>query len=170
MTMRGEVLITFGTENDTIGRYVESEFTRSRIWNRCGNGDRYSGTLLERLNGETWYHAIKRGGSSYYDPVHRKLYDSLYGVTGSTGGLDFHIKDVSHNISNVRIECGKLLADVTILNTPCGMRLKEIVKALGKNAISFVPRDCMGPNDNSSDHEYQCLSFDAIIKENKKIE
>jgi len=159
MEKKNEVLLRFGipTKNDRI--YLESELTRERIWNKCGDGSYFHGTMLEKLNGTIWYKKIIRVGE--YENSVKRNNPRLYGELGHPERFEVSVKNISHTIENVRIENKSLIGDIKILDTKAGGDLKNILK---KIPIVFSPRASGVLNENKEVTEYTIFTFDAIPK------
>lgn len=101
-------------------------------------GRRYDqASLLEQLDGKT-----------------------LYGELGQNPDMTINMSKVSHMIENIRMVDGAVLADMRLLDTPCGRIAESLIEAgavlnTSMRAIGIVDED-----NNVSD--FKLITFDLI--------
>jgi hypothetical protein len=96
------------------------------------------------------------------------IVEPVYGGTGCnainmvTG--EMNLQEISHKVENLRIEDGYLVGDVTILSTPAGVILKDLL-----NIVEFRPAGISVVSMNESRNilidEYKIISICALDKD-----
>lgn len=86
----------------------------------------------------------------------------VYGEMGFPDRFEVSLQNVSHMITDLKIENSVLYGKVKILDTPKGKILKELVD---NNLIVFRPRGMGTVNADGTISNYKLHTFDAINKE-----
>lgn len=164
-----EMLLKLDTPTKNGNVYPADELTRNRIWETTGDGSYYTGTLLEKLNGITWFHqSIHRkaqiNGRTHREPV-KKMLPILYGEIGHPDGLESSIRNISHAVDKFEIEDGKLYGIVTTLDVEKGRSLQMIIERFPDSMV-FRPRAVGTVAEDGMVKNLLIFSFDAIHKDN----
>ena len=169
--VKREMLLMLDTPTKKGNVYPTDELTRNRIWETTGDGSYYTGTLLEKLNGITWFHQyihskarIDIGERTHRDPV-KKMLPILYGEIGHPDGLETSIRNVSHAVDKVEIDDGKLYGVVTTLDVEKGRSLQRIIERFPESIV-FRPRAVGTVAEDGTVKNLLIFSFDAIHKDN----
>ena len=83
----------------------------------------------------------------------------LLGELGYGNVVDIDLKNVSHKISELKIEDNSVVGEIEILDTPSGNKLKDIL-----DQVVFRPRGTGNINDKGEVENFKIISFDAISK------
>lgn len=75
----------------------------------------------------------------------------------TTGTID--MSTVTHVVSNLRVNNGKLVGDIEILSTPAGEHLKQL---LHNGLVLFKPYGFANVDNNGNMTNYQLVRIDAI--------
>jgi len=120
--------------------------------------------LLDGLLGKYWI--IGKGFKKYpkcikvltkIKPYTQKVKWPLYGELDMPNNFDISMKNVSHEIFNVRFINNNIIADIKILDTPSGKILKENL-----GLYEFRPRGVGKVSDTGIVSGYHIITFDAI--------
>lgn len=150
-------LIQFGKENKNGRIYLESEFTRKRIWESVRNEESVIGSMLEKLNGCV-YRMCHRTGIIKEE----KIDFPIIGEFGHPEMLWTDLKNSTHYVENFKISKNWLVGDVIFLNTERGRNFEKVFDA--KLDIVFRPRGTGVVNENKEVINYEVHAFDAIPK------
>jgi hypothetical protein len=171
--VKREMLLKLDTPTKRGNVYPMDELTRHRVWETNGDGSYYTGTLLEKMNGITWYHECihpkaRIEGRTHRDPV-KKMLPIMYGEIGHPDGLETSIRNVSHAVDKVEIDDSKLYGVVTTLNVEKGRSLQRIIERF-PDSIVFRPRAVGTVADDGTVKNLLIFSFDAIHSDNDIFE
>lgn len=78
----------------------------------------------------------------------------------TTGTID--MSTITHVVSNLRVNNGKLVGDIEILSTPAGEHLKEL---LHNGLVLFKPYGFANVDNDGNMTNYQLVRIDAIYTE-----
>jgi len=163
--LKGKVLIQFGVINKNDRIYLESEFTKDRIWHTDGSGNTTEGSLIERLNGIKYFRM--KGKEKVEKQKDRPF---LYGEITHPDVFEVNLGDVSHLCKNFKITNNCLIADVEIVDTKKGKMLLEMIRVFGEDAIVFRPRGTGILNEQKEVTQYDVFAFDAINSKDDAFE
>lgn len=86
----------------------------------------------------------------------------LLGQLGMSDDLVVQFSQVSHKITDLRVEGNSMMVDIEVLNTPKG---KELMKLLDSNSVSFRTCGVGGIKDGVMQDSYKLASINAVLND-----
>lgn len=109
-------------------------------------------------------------GNMYSDECLQSIAEQINSRTirfGELNAIEFskeiNMKNLSHEVSNAKVENGSIIIDINILDTPQGNIIKELLS--NDSHVTFGCRGFGDIDENKNVTNFECIAINAVYDE-----